>query len=610
MRILTRAAGLLAGLLLALPAAAQYQLGDAQLSSLTGNIGAGYNGAYGTQTASSHSLDANGSASLSGFYFNPGFFSFNATPYYDQSRANSNYRSVGDSSGVTFGSSIFSGSHFPGSVSYSKAYNSAGTISLPGTPEITTHGNSDNLGIRWSENVPDLPELSAFFSDGHSNSSIYGISGMSNTTAKSAGVGSSYLLQGFHLNGNYLHTTTDGEVPPLLQSQTIKTSSTGDSYSLGASHKLPFKGAASASYSHSDYSADTDSSRNSGTVNNVFSNANFNPTTKLAITGTVNYTDNLAGQLNEAILAAGGVGPAITTTSASHSLDLSTTTTYQLPYDVSVSGIVGRRQQVFLGETYNSYMFAGGASTSHAVFKGLMTGMVQVGDFHSDAVGVSKATNSLSLIATLNYARDFGATHFSGNFSYSQNQQTLLVSYLSSFYSYGAAVTRRIDRLRWSGTFTGTHSGIPQYAGTTSNSEGFSTSLGSRHVTGSASYSRSNGNGVLTPLGVTPSPVPSPLLTQEILYGGKTYSFSVGSSPIARLIITGSYSVSRGNTTSPTLASTYNTKSANALVQYRFRQMGFTGGYSRLIQGFNTTGGPPFDSSSFFVGVNRWFNFF
>jgi hypothetical protein len=104
--------------------------------------------------------------------------------------------------------------------------------------------------------------------------------------------------------------------------------------------------------------------------------------------------------------------------------------------------------------------------------------------------------------------------------------------------------------------------------------------------------------------------VPSPILTQEILYGGKTYSFSLGSSPISCLIITGSYSVSKGNTTSPTLASTYDTKSANALVQYRFRQMGFTGGYSRLIQGFNLTGGPPFDSSSFFVGANRWFNFF
>ena len=610
MGILGRAARCLTVLLLAIPAAAQYQLGDMQLSGLTGNIGAGYDGAYGNQTGSTHSLNANGSAALSGFYFNPNFFSFTATPYYDQSRANSNYRSVGNSSGVSFASSIFSGSHFPGSVAYTKAYNSSGTFSLPGSPDITTHGNADNLGIRWSETLPDLPEISAFFDDSHSSSSIYGISGMSNTSAKNMGVSAGYLWQGFHLTSNYIHTNTHGELPSFEQLQNTKTDSSGDSYSFGGSHKLPLNGGASASYSHSDYTAEAAGAHNSGTVNNVFSNANFNPTAKLELTGALNYTDNLAGQINEAILAAGGIGPAVTTLSASHSLDLSSTATYQLPHDISLNGIVGRRQQVFLGQTYTSYTFAGGASTSHQVFNGILTGMVQVGDFHTAAVNSSQATNTLSLIATVNYGRDFGATHINANFSYSQNQQTLLISYLSSFYSYGGAVTRRIGHLRWSGTVSGTHSGIPQYAGTSNNSEGFSTSLGSRHLTGSASYSRSNGNGVLTPLGVAPSPVPSPVLTQEILYGGKTYSFSVGGSPISRLIITGSYSVSRGNTTSPTLASTYDTKSTNVLVQYRFRQMGFTGGYSRLIQGFNLTGGPPFDSSSFFVGVNRWFNFF
>lgn len=609
MRTFVRAA-LWIGLLFAMPAVAQYQFGDVQLSNLTGNIGAGYSGAYGNQTASSHSLNVNGSAALSGFYFNPGFVSFNATPYYDQSRANSNARSIGQSSGVSLSSSIFSGSHFPGSVSYSRAYDSSGTIALAGAPEVTTHGNSDNLGIRWSENLPDLPEVSAFYSQGHGSSSIYGIDGMSNTSAKSMGVNSSYVVKDFHFTSGYVHTLTDGEMPPFLQSQAIKTSSQGDGYSVGVSHKLPFNGGASAAYNHSSFSADTAGSQTSGTVNNSFANLNLNPTVKLGITGTVNYTDNLIGQLNEAVLAAGGIGPAITSNSTSHSLDMTSTTTYQLPYDISVNGTVGRREQVFLGQSYKSYMFSGGGSSSHALFGGIVTGMVQVGDFHSDATATTKASNSLSLIATLNYGRDVGAMHISGNFSYAQNQQTLLVSYLSSFYSYSAAVTRPIHRLRWSGTFTGTHSGIPQTAGTSSNSEGFSISLGSRHLTGAGSYSRSTGNGVLTPLGVTPSPVPSPVLTQEILFGGKTYSFSLGSTPISRLIITGSYSVSRGNTTSPTLASTYSTKSANALVQYRFRQMGFTGGYSRLIQGFNITGGPPFDSSSFFVGVNRWFNFF
>jgi hypothetical protein len=283
---------------------------------------------------------------------------------------------------------------------------------------------------------------------------------------------------------------------------------------------------------------------------------------------------------------------------------------YELPHGIALNGIVGRRDQTFLGQTYTSNLYGGGVSVTHVFLGGIINGMVRVVEFNTDAVGVVKATNSTSLITSLNYSRDVGLWRLAGNFSYAQNQQTLLISYLTSFYSYGGTVNRPIYRLRWSGSFSGNHSGIPAVSGTASDSESFSTSLGSRHLTGGGSYSRSNGNGVLTPLGVTPSPVPSPILTQLILYGGKSYSFTLGSSPISRLIVSGSYSVSMGDTTSPTLATSYHTKSLNTLVQYRFRQIGFTGGYSRLIQGFNLTGGPPFDASTFFVGVNRWFNFF
>jgi hypothetical protein len=45
-------------------------------------------------------------------------------------------------------------------------------------------------------------------------------------------------------------------------------------------------------------------------------------------------------------------------------------------------------------------------------------------------------------------------------------------------------------------------------------------------------------------------------------------------------------------------------------VQYQYRQMFFTGGYSRFIQGFSASGTAPAQLNSFYVGVQRWFNFF
>ncbi len=594
-------------LMLALPAAAQYQFGDLDLTKFTGNLGAGYSGAYGNVQSSSHQLNWNGSAALNGYYYNPNFLSFNLTPYYDESRANSDYRSVGDSSGLAFSSAIFSGSHFPGAVSYTRDYNSSGNFAIPGVPDVTTHGNSDNLGVRWGVNLPDLPTFSAFYNQSRGSASLYGSNETSSASSRSFGVQSQYNLEGFHLNGNYNHSTTLSEVPAFLQSLGESSNSTSDNYSFGVSHKLPLSGTASAGFNHSDFNAEAGNYNLQGTVNNAFANVGLNPSTKLSLTGNLNYVDNLAANLTQVLLT-GSIPGQLFTSSGSHSLDINWIATYQLPFDIAANGMIDRRDQSFLGQTYTSWMFGGGLSTTHSLWGGLITGMFRLADFRTDGVAGNSGTNALSVICNGNYSRDVGRWRFTGNLSYSQNQQTLLVSYLTSFYNYGASVYHPIWRLRWSAAYAGSHSGFVQQAGTGNSSHSFSTNLGSRHVTAGAGFSTSNGIGVLTPVGVVPLPVPN--LTQQILFGGKNYNFSLGSSPVRRLILSASYSFSHGNTSSPGLASSYDTKSLNALVQYRFRQMGFTGGYSRLQQGFSLSGGRPFDGSTFYVGINRWFDFF
>ena len=138
-------------LLLAWPVAAQMRLGEVTADS-NGTVSTGYTASFGNMTASDHSWTLGGTTSLSGSFYNPNFLSFDTTLYLNQSRANSNFQSISNASGVDASVNIFGGSHFPGSITYSKAYNSEGNYDVPGAANFVTHGNSDVLGINWSEN--------------------------------------------------------------------------------------------------------------------------------------------------------------------------------------------------------------------------------------------------------------------------------------------------------------------------------------------------------------------------------------------------------------------------------------------------------------------------
>ena len=117
-------------LLLALPAVAQLQVGDNLDMNLNGVVGVGYSDVFGNPISSSHSLDFSGNGTLSGFYYNPNFVNFSLSPYYNKSSQNSESRSIFDSSGFEFNSGLFGGSHFPGSISYSRSWDSQGSFGI------------------------------------------------------------------------------------------------------------------------------------------------------------------------------------------------------------------------------------------------------------------------------------------------------------------------------------------------------------------------------------------------------------------------------------------------------------------------------------------------
>jgi len=110
-------------LLQGLPLHAQLQLGE---TSTTGSatLSSGYNATYGNMTTSTHGWTVGGAGTFSGSFHSPNFLSYTIAPYLNQSRANSDYQSISNASGVNFSANIFGGSKFPGSINYAKAYNS------------------------------------------------------------------------------------------------------------------------------------------------------------------------------------------------------------------------------------------------------------------------------------------------------------------------------------------------------------------------------------------------------------------------------------------------------------------------------------------------------
>ena len=79
-------------------------------------------------TESTHGWTVGGEATLTGSYHSPNFLSYNISPYLNQSRANSNFQSISDASGVNVSTNIFAGSHSRG----------RSTIPTPTTPKATT----------------------------------------------------------------------------------------------------------------------------------------------------------------------------------------------------------------------------------------------------------------------------------------------------------------------------------------------------------------------------------------------------------------------------------------------------------------------------------------
>ena len=586
----------------------QVQLGKFNLAG-NGNISAGYTGDYGNQTASDHGITFGGTGTLNGFFYSPNFLSFNVQPFLNQSRENSDYQSLTDASGVNASAGIFSGSNFPGAISFSKNYNAQGNYNVPGVADFTSRGDSQVLNISWSENVPHLPNVTVSFLDGNSNYSLYGSNGDLSSTFRSIIVQSNYRVAGFTLTGGYRDSVTDSQVPEILGSQANTMDSDTSTISFGLSHALPFHGSFSAGASRSDVNSDSDAGDYHSSLDTLNSGITFNPINNLNFGANLQYLDNLAASLDDTIVAAGGaVGGA--PLEGTHSLDLLGYVNYSIPaLHVTLSGTDDRRAQVYDGESLQSNTYSGSATYSNVFLGGFLN--VTVG---ANRTSISNSTQGAltGVNGTINYSRNIRKWSASGMVRYGENMQTALIGYTSTGYGYAGTLGRQFARKsHWSASASGAKSALSNDSGSGTFSQTYSTVLSIRWIGVSGSYSRSNGNSVLTASGLQPVTVLLPVVAPSsvILYGGHAYSAGIGINPIRGLTISGSYSEAFTNTQGDSTDSNNRSRQLNGYMQYLFRKVYLTAGFTRMTQSFSSNGNVPAMVGSFYFGISRWFNF-
>lgn len=592
-------------LLSAPPARAQF-LQNLHLNG-SGDLSAGYSASFGDQS-SGHELDLGGDAAINGYYYTPAFASFNILPYYNQSRANSNFQSIGDSSGVSSSASFFTGSHFPGSIGFSKTYNSTGTYGEVGTPNFTTHGDGTGYSIGWSALLPNLPPLTVSYTASSGSSDIYGSSAHSSSTGHTWNVRSSYVLAGFKLNAFFTEGGTHGDVPSFLSGEANQISdSSGHTEGINVSHRLPVQGFFAASYMRSSYSSsELGTTGSENTVDTISANASFRPMPRLTITTNTSYSDNLSGSLNEQIISSGGTPVNTNLGSTSRSFTVNGGIGYAISTNMGAQANVSRQVQYYAGTSYAATFMSGTIYYNRKLWD-MFTFSVSGLDEATDA-----GNGGLGMQGNINFSKRFKGWDTDATVSYAQDVQTLLITYTTSYVNYNGHVRRRLTRrLSVNGGFGGSHSGFTQQAGTTNRSESVFGSVGYGTYNFTGNYTTSSGISVLTANGLSTgglTPVISPL--DQIVYNGTGYSVSASASPIRKLTLSATYANTRSSTIASSVSSLNLTTSFNSQLQYRVRRMGFMAGFTRFSQGISAGGAPAAAISSYYVGINRWINFF
>ncbi len=594
----------LVAMLCTVQARAQLTVGDNLKMNLSGSLGYGYQAAFG-DSSGGHGQSIVGNGALTGSYYNPGFISFAVRPYWDRNQSNSSSGVISHDNGVDSSMSFFSGSAFPGAISFGKSFGNSNQFGLTGVSSIETHGSGQNFGLNWSELLQGLPPVYVNYSVSSGNFNALGSEGNNESWSKDFTTGTTYQWAGFNLQGSFNKGSSGYKYSDLLGTSSAG-STDATSYSVGAQHTLPFRGGMGVNYGHSSYTSKNNNGT-SGSTNNVGVQSSFMPWTRVSFSGQMQYTTNLLAAIGAETLPQGGV-LLINTNSGSHSLSYGGGGGVNVGHGVTASASINRNLVTFGGYESDSTQF--GATVSYHFARGLL------GLFHVN-VGVvdlvNKQGNSgAAIVGSIGMDRPFGRWDTSADFSYSQDVRTLYGIATTSNYSYGGTLRRKINReTYWSGTARAAHSGLSQEVGNTSGSESITSSLIWKRYSFSGGYSQSQGQSILSATGVlTPVSGASLITNDYLLFNGRSYSVSASTRLFRRVNVSGVYSKSRSDIQSSTANSYAEGQSYNTRFEYRLRKMTLTGGFSRTQQQASITRSRPFVLNSFYLSFSRWFNVF
>src|SRR6185437_8499527 len=358
-----------------------------------------------------------------------------------------------------------------------------------------------------------------------------------------------------------------------------QTHTTDGAYGFNASHILPLHGSISGGLNRSNWNSNYLGFQSSGTVDLITALASVHPFRRFSLSGSASYSDNLSGQIIQQVVTSGAAltGPA--SSQSSNSLDLLGSAGYAPSDNMQAMVSVERRSQTFLGIDYSVTSYGGSWTYAHKLFSGNLNSSVSATANRADQNG----QDSLGFSAAENYATRIAGWNLSGSFNYAQNVQTLLVTYMNSFYNYSGSVRRNWGLVAVSAGAGGSRTALTDQPGTSSSGESYNATLGyGTYLTATGTYAKSDGEALATGAGLVGVPVPTPVLPSDLvsLFGGKSYSFSLSSAPVKRLILAATYAKATSNTISNGIGSANDNSQYNALIQYQVRKLTFVSGYS------------------------------
>lgn len=594
---------LVAFLLCSMAAMAQVTALDDNLHmNLNGNLGVGYNGAFGNaDLQSNHAQGFTGSGELTGYYFHPNFVSFQFRPYYDRNQANSESQTVTRGTGFGGMVNLFGGSHFPGSISYGRDFSSNSDFRLSGIPTISADSSGQSLGITWSALVPDLPTVTANYSIGSNSASLLG-SSRSETSSRNFTLSSGYGIAGFDFRGNYSHLNNSFTTPDFLTSVPISSDGSGTSYGLSVQHRLPLAGSMSMGWSHSSFDTGNGSDWSS---NSYTAATSFAPWRRLSLYQNATYTTDLTAALSESLV--NGIASNLRSDNDSHGVYYGAGATLLVCRGLSLNGHFNHRAQWFGGRRFEDSQYGGNANFN---FASRLFGLLYFGVGLVDTAS-RNGNDGAGLNANVGMNKKFNGWDTAADFSYSHNVQTLVSVINTSFYSYGVSTRRKIGDLKWYGAFRGSRSGFVAQEGNGNNAESFSSGISWNRYSVSGIYSQSDGTAVLTTSGdLTPTPGGSLLTDDFLLFNAHSIGVNATSRVFSKMLVTAGFSKFSSNTLKGEAGSFNSGKRYNVRTEYRLRKFSIIGGFNRSMQDVSTVPGGPRLVNSYYMSLSRWFNVF